>query len=227
MRCSGAAAEQAGTGVCQTGAPSDRPRGWWRLVEMDLWDEEDVDLVAPGFIEFDPDHRGSLGFIESKADSIGERHLATDGPVSNSRGRVSTSPIPLPVVVGPCWRTTDRCAATFTSTSETIRASAAGEKGELDRPGPIESGRYPLLTRIVSGARARRTTQAASSAASNWDSNEGSTIRHDRRRSSRVLPSPRRRPRHHRDNTATAVASVGAETEALASIRSRLTTPRE
>ena len=39
------------------------PVGWWRLVEMDLWDEEDVDLVAPGFIEFGPDHRGSLGFI--------------------------------------------------------------------------------------------------------------------------------------------------------------------
>jgi hypothetical protein len=30
---------------------------------MDLWNAEDVDLVAPGFIEFDPDHRGSLGFI--------------------------------------------------------------------------------------------------------------------------------------------------------------------
>jgi len=39
------------------------PEGWWRIVEMDLWDGEDVDLVAPGFIEFNPDHRGSLGFI--------------------------------------------------------------------------------------------------------------------------------------------------------------------
>ena len=30
---------------------------------MDLWDQEDVDLVAPGFIEFGADHRGRLGFI--------------------------------------------------------------------------------------------------------------------------------------------------------------------
>jgi hypothetical protein len=35
----------------------------WRIVEMDLWAQEDVDLVAPGFIEFEPDHMGSLGFI--------------------------------------------------------------------------------------------------------------------------------------------------------------------
>jgi hypothetical protein len=45
------------------GRPVTAPVGRWRIVEMDLWDEEDVDLVAPGFIEFHPDHRGSLGFI--------------------------------------------------------------------------------------------------------------------------------------------------------------------
>lgn len=37
--------------------------GRWRIVEMDLWAQEDVDLVAPGFIEFERDHMGSLGFI--------------------------------------------------------------------------------------------------------------------------------------------------------------------
>ncbi|HEY3941434.1 MAG TPA: hypothetical protein VGL60_03025 [Acidimicrobiales bacterium] len=35
----------------------------WRIVAMDLWAHEDVDLVAPGFIEFEPDRMGSLGFI--------------------------------------------------------------------------------------------------------------------------------------------------------------------
>jgi hypothetical protein len=30
---------------------------------MDLWEQDDVDLVAPGFIEFGKDHEGSLGFI--------------------------------------------------------------------------------------------------------------------------------------------------------------------
>ena len=39
------------------------PIGRWRIVEMDLWYLEDVDLVAPGFIEFHPNHTGSLGFI--------------------------------------------------------------------------------------------------------------------------------------------------------------------
>ena len=30
---------------------------------MDLWTQDDVDLVAPGFIEFQPGHMGNLGFI--------------------------------------------------------------------------------------------------------------------------------------------------------------------
>ncbi len=35
----------------------------WRITEMDLWEQDDVDLVAPGFIEFGRDRRGSLGFV--------------------------------------------------------------------------------------------------------------------------------------------------------------------
>ena len=54
------------------GAPvTDQPRrpgsqmlvGRWRIVELELWEQDDVDLVAPGFIEFGKDHMGSLGFI--------------------------------------------------------------------------------------------------------------------------------------------------------------------
>ena len=30
---------------------------------MDLWNQDDVDLVAPGFIAFDKVNMGSLGFI--------------------------------------------------------------------------------------------------------------------------------------------------------------------
>lgn len=37
--------------------------GRWRIVEMDLWAREDVDLVAPGFIELEANHTGSFGFI--------------------------------------------------------------------------------------------------------------------------------------------------------------------
>jgi hypothetical protein len=37
--------------------------GRWNIVEMDLWDREALDLVAPAFIEFSSDHGGSFGFI--------------------------------------------------------------------------------------------------------------------------------------------------------------------
>ena len=37
--------------------------GRWRITEMDSWDQEAVDLVEPGFIEFDEDGLGELGFI--------------------------------------------------------------------------------------------------------------------------------------------------------------------
>ena len=37
--------------------------GRWRITEMDNWDQEAIDLVQPGFIEFDEDGLGGLGFI--------------------------------------------------------------------------------------------------------------------------------------------------------------------
>ena len=48
---------------------------------MDLWTQEDVDLVAPGFIDFGADHMGSLGFIAVQGgldwrDAIGGRRFS-------------------------------------------------------------------------------------------------------------------------------------------------------
>jgi hypothetical protein len=37
--------------------------GRWRIVAMELWDTDAIDLVAPGFIEFDSDRTGRFGFI--------------------------------------------------------------------------------------------------------------------------------------------------------------------
>jgi hypothetical protein len=37
--------------------------GRWRITEMDNWDQEAVDLIQPGFIEFDEEGLGELGFI--------------------------------------------------------------------------------------------------------------------------------------------------------------------
>lgn len=41
--------------------------GRWRVVHVDLWDQDAVDLVAPGFIEFEPNCMGSLGFVAIQA----------------------------------------------------------------------------------------------------------------------------------------------------------------
>lgn len=37
--------------------------GRWRIVQMDLWDRDAIDLVEPGFIEFAGDGTGRFGFI--------------------------------------------------------------------------------------------------------------------------------------------------------------------
>jgi hypothetical protein len=37
--------------------------GRWRIVAMELWDAEAIDLVGPGFIEFDRGRSGRLAFI--------------------------------------------------------------------------------------------------------------------------------------------------------------------
>jgi hypothetical protein len=36
--------------------------GRWRITAMDNWDQEAIDLVQPGFVEFGEDGLGSLGF---------------------------------------------------------------------------------------------------------------------------------------------------------------------
>jgi hypothetical protein len=48
---------------CRRMSASTNIIGRWRITEMDNWDQEAVDLVQPGFIEFDDDGLGNLGFI--------------------------------------------------------------------------------------------------------------------------------------------------------------------
>ncbi|MEV0051018.1 hypothetical protein AB0H34_11040 [Saccharopolyspora shandongensis] len=37
--------------------------GRWRIVEMDMWDRDAIDLEGPGFIELAKDGTGQFGFI--------------------------------------------------------------------------------------------------------------------------------------------------------------------
>jgi|HubBroStandDraft_3_1064219.scaffolds.fasta_scaffold138976_2 hypothetical protein len=40
-----------------------RIAGRWQITETELWDSDDLNLVAPAFIEFADDGLGSFGFI--------------------------------------------------------------------------------------------------------------------------------------------------------------------
>ena len=37
--------------------------GRWRILQMDLWDRDAIELVGPGFFEFRADGAGNFGFI--------------------------------------------------------------------------------------------------------------------------------------------------------------------
>ena len=65
--------------------------GRWRITEMDNWDQEAVDLVGPGFIEFDKDGLGELGFIAVTENSTAATRLIMAGRVSSSRGKAPTT----------------------------------------------------------------------------------------------------------------------------------------
>jgi hypothetical protein len=56
-------AVKAGGGSTKIRRSAEGLTGRWRIVEMELWDSEDLDVVAPAFIEFKPDRTGSIGFI--------------------------------------------------------------------------------------------------------------------------------------------------------------------
>jgi hypothetical protein len=43
--------------------PAKHVTGRWRIVEMDQWDQDAIDLVEPGFIELTRDGAGEFGFI--------------------------------------------------------------------------------------------------------------------------------------------------------------------
>ncbi len=47
----------------QRGRGLARISGRWRIIEMELWDQDAIDLLGPAFIEFGPDNTGSFRFI--------------------------------------------------------------------------------------------------------------------------------------------------------------------
>lgn len=44
--------------------------GKWRIIEMEMWDQDYIDLVIPGFFSFDKDDLGyfQFGVVEGQID---------------------------------------------------------------------------------------------------------------------------------------------------------------
>lgn len=60
-----------------------RLAGWWRIVDMELWVAEAIDLMGPGFVEFGRDRLGRLEFIAVEGqlgwrEVIRDRHLGIE-----------------------------------------------------------------------------------------------------------------------------------------------------
>ena len=55
-----------------------RLAGRWRIVAMELWDADAIDLVGPGFFEFGRDRLGRLGFIAVEG-QLDWREVVRDG----------------------------------------------------------------------------------------------------------------------------------------------------
>jgi hypothetical protein len=115
-----------------------RVTGWWRIVEMDLWDAEAIDLLGPRFIQFGADRSGHFGSSPSRGGWIAGAASATGARVWSSPGRATTRAIPPAAVAGRRWRRTGRCVGTSTSTLVTLglpggacRECAQARGGEL------------------------------------------------------------------------------------------------
>ena len=101
-----------------------RVDGRWRIVEMDLWDRDAIDLVGPAFIEITADGRGSFRFIAVEG-FIDARHVDLDGcPAAESVGTDTTKGTTSQVEGGCVWTRMARCVVASSSTLVTTLASA-------------------------------------------------------------------------------------------------------
>jgi hypothetical protein len=80
----------------------------FRIVEMDLWDAEAIDLPGPGYIQFDADRTGHFRFIAVEGWMDTRAAGATGARTWNSPGKATTRAIPPAAVAGRCWRRAGR-----------------------------------------------------------------------------------------------------------------------
>ena len=99
-----------------------RLAGRWRIVSMELWEADAIDLVEPGFIEFHG-RSGRFGFIAVEGQLDCRETVRTGGPAWSSPGKGRTTVTPPPDVVGPFWPTTTFLTGVSSSTWGMTRAS--------------------------------------------------------------------------------------------------------
>jgi hypothetical protein len=86
--------------------------GAWRIVEMDLWDAEALDLLEPGYIQFDGDRTGHFRFIAVEGWMDCQSGRRAGARAWSSPGRATTRAILPAAVAGRRWRRTGRCVGT-------------------------------------------------------------------------------------------------------------------
>jgi len=74
--------------------------GRWRIVEMDVWDSDFLDLVEEAHLTFQGKSDGEIAFGLSRASWTCATAPATDRPAPSSRGKGTTRMIRLVVADG-------------------------------------------------------------------------------------------------------------------------------
>lgn len=106
----------------------------FRIVELDLWDRDAVDLVAPAILAVDRDGTGHVSFLAvEEALDCRFRTDPTEGPSVSSAGKAATTVTPCRAAVGSVSTPTARSPVTSTSTSATTPASEPAPTAESER----------------------------------------------------------------------------------------------
>ena len=91
-------------------------KGKWRIVEMELWDNDFLDMMGPAYIAFDGKAGGEFAFGCVTAGL----HCRKTPQALTSPGKATTKWTKLPAMVGRNVKKTDRSKAKSASTMVTI-----------------------------------------------------------------------------------------------------------
>ena len=106
-------------------------KGKWRIVEMELWDNDFLDMMGPAYIAFD----GKLAASSLSAVSLQAYTAARPNQALTSPGKATTKWTKLPAMVGRNVKKTDRSKAKSASTMVTIQPSKLAHGEFLLAPG--------------------------------------------------------------------------------------------